>query len=96
MLHEATAGTSESGDARVSISPKPGAGLILDLRGPSIPRFGTDIESVVIKTLTALGISDALVTIDEKGALDATIQARIAAACERAADTPSTPWEVLV
>jgi citrate lyase subunit gamma (acyl carrier protein) len=95
LVHEATAGTSESGDARVTVIPKPGAGLTLELKGPSIDRFGDEIRAVALTTLTALGVSDARVSIDEKGALDATIQARLAAACGRAADTTGTAWEVL-
>jgi citrate lyase subunit gamma (acyl carrier protein) len=95
LVHEATAGTSESGDARVTVIPKPGSGLSLELKGPSIARFGDEIRSVALATLKALGVSDARVSIDEKGALDATIQARLAAACGRAADIPGTPWEVL-
>ena len=95
LVHEATAGTSESGDARVTVTPEPGKGLTLELKGPSIARFGEDIRAVAMATLTALGVSDARVSIDEKGALDATIQARMAAACGRAADTPGTSWEAL-
>ncbi|OHD76139.1 MAG: citrate lyase acyl carrier protein [Spirochaetes bacterium RIFOXYC1_FULL_54_7] len=95
LVHEATAGTSESGDARITIIPKPGEGLSLELRGPSVTRFGDDIRTIVLETLSALGVSDAKVSIDEKGALDATIQARLAAACGRAADTAGTPWEAL-
>ncbi|MFH2115841.1 MAG: citrate lyase acyl carrier protein [Spirochaetota bacterium] len=95
LIHEATAGTSESGDARVTVIPKPGEGLTLELNGPSIARFGDDIRTIAMDALSALGVSDARVSIDEKGALDATIQARLAAACGRAADTAGTPWEAL-
>jgi citrate lyase acyl carrier protein len=95
LVHEATAGTSESGDARVTVIPKPGSGLSLELSGPSIARFGEEIRSIAMDTLSALGVSDARVSIEEKGALDATIQARLAAACGRAADSENTPWEVL-
>lgn len=95
LVHQGMAGTSESGDARVTVIPKPGEGLSLQLSGPSIARFGDDIREVAMATLSALGISDARVSIDEKGALDATIQARLAAACGRAADATGTPWEVL-
>jgi citrate lyase subunit gamma (acyl carrier protein) len=95
LVHEATAGTSESGDARVSVIPDPGEGLTLELKGPSIDRFGDEIRAIAMATLSALGVLDARVSIDEKGALDATIQARLAAACGRAADVIGTPWEAL-
>ena len=95
LKHQAVAGSSESGDARVTVIPKPAEGLSLELRGPSVTRYGDDIRALALATLTALGVSDALVSIDEKGALDATIQARLAAACGRAADLMDTPWEAL-
>ncbi len=95
LVHEATAGTSESGDARVTVNPTPGKGLTLELKGPSIARFGDEIRTIAMDTLSALGVSGARVSIDEKGALDATIQARLAAACNRAADTAGTSWEAL-
>lgn len=95
LLHEATAGTAESGDARVTVGPGSGEGLSLELNGPSIARFGDEIRTIAMATLSALGVSDARVSIEEKGALDATIQARLAAACGRAADQAGTNWEAL-
>ncbi len=102
ILNEATAGTAESGDARVTVRPNAGKGLSLELRGPSVIRYGDDIRAVALTVLTALGVSDAAVTIDEKGSLDATIKARLAAACGRAAETAAgsadaqVPWEAML
>jgi citrate lyase acyl carrier protein len=93
VVHAATAGTSESGDARVTVTPNPGGGLSLELRGPSTTRYGDEIRLTALETLSALGVTDARVSIDEKGALDATIRARLSAACGRASDAAAMPWE---
>lgn len=95
IVHEATSGTQESGDARVVVRPNDGKGLSLELRGPSAARYGEDIRAVALDTLVSLGIADAWVLIEEKGALDATIRARLSAACGRAADGGSMPWEAI-
>jgi len=95
IAHEASSGTQESGDARVLVRPNAGKGLSVELLGPSTARYGDDIRAVVMATLTSLGVSDAVVVIEEKGALDATIRARLSAACGRAADGGSMPWEAI-
>lgn len=95
IQNEASAGTAESGDARVTVRPNPGKGLALELRGPSVVRYGESIKTAAAATLAALGISDASVTIEEKGALDATIQARLASACVQAGDGKAVPWEAM-
>ncbi|HUW71223.1 MAG TPA: citrate lyase acyl carrier protein [bacterium] len=93
--HDASSGTQESGDARVMVRPNAGKGLSLELLGPSTARYGEEIRTVVLATLESLGVSDASVLIEEKGALDATIRARLSAACGRAADGGSMPWETM-
>ncbi len=96
IKNEASAGTAESGDARVTVRPNPGKGLALELHGPSVVRYGEEIKAAAAATLDALGISDALVSIEEKGALDATIRARLAAACTRASDGEVVPWGTML
>ncbi len=96
------AGTTESGDALVIVEPA-GNGIELDLFGPSIPRYGEEIEAAIRSTLGALDIKAARVRLQEKGALDCTIKARLIAACGRAAGdasgaargSDSVPWEAM-
>ncbi|MBU1081024.1 MAG: citrate lyase acyl carrier protein [Spirochaetes bacterium] len=95
IVNEASAGTAESGDARVTVRPNAGGGIALELRGPSVARYGDEIRAVALSTLEALGVADAAVTVDEKGALDATIRARLAAAAGRAAGAGDMPWEAM-
>lgn len=100
IVNEASAGTAESGDARVTVGPKAGPGVTIELRGPSTARYGEEIRAAALATLAALGVEAAEVRIEEKGALDATIRARLAAACGRAASASGaepapTPWEAM-
>lgn len=97
ISREGSAGTLESGDARVTVRPNPGKGLSIALRGPSVPRYGKAIGEAVLASLGALGVAEAEITIDEKGALDATIQARLTAAACRAggAEAEAVPWEAM-
>lgn len=97
LLHEASAGTTESGDAKITVRPGTNGNTetVLDVSGPSVARYGQEIRSVAAEVLTALGVTGAVVTIEEKGALDATIRARLTAACGRAADQSAVPWEAL-
>lgn len=78
------AGTLESGDALVTVQPGTDA-LEIELSGPSALRYREQIQKAVLDSLTCLRISSARVQIQEKGALDCTIRARLVAACSRAA-----------
>lgn len=79
-----SAGTAESGDALVVVEAAE-EGVELELSGPSIPRYGEEIRSTILATLRAIGIDSAKIRLQEKGALDCTIRARLLAACGRAA-----------
>ena len=67
-MKEAMAGTLESGDILVQISPADAPGL----------------QKVITETLEGLDIRDAHVKATDKGALDCTIRARVTAAAVRA------------
>ncbi len=96
IVREEAVGTAESGDARVTVRPNPDGGLALEFRGPSCERYGQEMRRVALSTLAALGVANAVVSVEEKGALDATIRARLAAACGRAAGVGGAPWEALL
>ena len=98
IVNEASTGSAESGDARVTVRPRAGGDLALEVRGPSVQRYGDELRAAALSVLTALGVTEADVIIEEKGALDATVKARLSAACERASDRvdPNTRWEALL
>jgi citrate lyase subunit gamma (acyl carrier protein) len=93
IIQEALAGTLESSDLFVRVSPSEGA-LELILNSEVQNQFGDQIKTVVEATLAKLGVSEgATVIIEDKGALDCVIEARVAAALLRAAGDKSVDWE---
>ena len=81
-ITNAVAGTLESGDIMIQISP--GDGLQVELQSTVAAQFGLQIKAVITETLTGLGIDNAYVKATDKGALDCTIRARVTAAAVRA------------
>jgi citrate lyase subunit gamma (acyl carrier protein) len=81
-ITNAVAGTLESGDIMIQISP--GDGLQVELQSTVAAQFGRQIKAVITETLTGLGIDNAYVKATDKGALDCTIRARVTAAAVRA------------
>ena len=82
-IKNAVAGTLESGDIMIRISPGNG-GLTIDLDSSVQARFGRQIKEMIASTLGELGIDNAEVKAVDKGALDCTIRARVTAAAVRA------------
>lgn len=89
---DAIAGSLESSDALVRVSPA--EVMEIDIKSTVLGQFGDQIRTVAEKTLADLGVTQAFVTIDDKGALDFVIRARIQAACMRAAGT-KPDWSAL-
>lgn len=83
-LKNAVAGTMESGDIMVRISPAAAKGLHIELDSSVAAQFGRQIKNVITETLNELGIEDADVQAVDKGARDCTIRARVTAAAVRA------------
>jgi citrate lyase subunit gamma (acyl carrier protein) len=94
IVREALAGTLESSDLLVRISPKEN-GLELVLHSEVIHQFGPHIERVARDCLTRLGITQALVIIEDKGALDCVVAARVQTAISRAVDEWAPDWSAL-
>ena len=92
IVHEAIAGTLESSDLMVRIGPGKG-GIDITIASIVLAQFGDAIRREVENTLKNLGVSDARVTIDDKGALDCVIRARVQTAVARAADSFAYTWE---
>lgn len=83
-LGKAYAGTMESGDIFIQISPSEAEGLQIILESSVEYQFGGQIKKVIGETLTGLGIENAIVKAVDKGALDCTIRARVTTAAVRA------------
>ncbi|MDX9800061.1 MAG: citrate lyase acyl carrier protein [Spirochaetia bacterium] len=87
------AGTLESSDVLVTVRENPGKGVEILLQSIVEKQFGKQIKKVVKEKLQILGIDEAVVQLNDKGALDCTIEARLAAAVYRASGITSYNWE---
>ena len=83
-VKNAQAGTLESGDILIQISPAEEPGLTVNLDSTVAYQFGRQIEALIRETLQERGIETAIVDATDKGALDCTIRARATAAAVRA------------
>ena len=54
--------------------------------------FGKQIVSTIRRAVEEFGLEYAVINAVDKGALDCTIRARVAAACQRATATESFDW----
>lgn len=87
------AGTLESSDVLVTVRENPGKGVEILLQSIVERQFGSQIKKVVKEKLELLGIDEAVVQLNDKGALDCTIEARLAAAVYRACGITAYSWE---
>jgi len=92
ILKSAVAGTLESSDAMVTVEP--GEGIALTLSSSVMNQYGRQIKATVLETLERLGVTDARITVVDKGALDCTLKARVECAVLRSCDASSAniPW----
>lgn len=82
----AMAGTLESSDVQITLRPNPGQGIVIQLQSDVKTLFGEAIEATVREVLDQFQVTDALVDVNDKGALDFAIRARMECAICRAAD----------
>ena len=87
------AGTLESSDVMITVSENPSKGIEIELRSIVEKQFGKQIRRVIDEKMSELGVKDATVSINDKGALDCTICARLEAATYRAAGIQHVRWE---
>lgn len=82
----AMAGTLESSDVQITLRPNPGQGIVIQLQSDVKILFGDAIEATVREVLNQFQVTDALVDVNDKGALDFAIRARMECAICRAAE----------
>lgn len=88
----AIAGTLESSDCMVTVEPGSGQ-LEVDLNSDVMRQYGKRIRRVIDDTLERLNVTDAKITVVDKGALDCTIKARVECAVYRSNDVvEALPW----
>ena len=96
IVKEAIAGTLESSDLLVKVSPNPEGTLEVIVQSEVIKQFGQQIRRVVDETLAKLEVRAGHILIEDKGALDCAIRARVQTAVLRGANCEELNWEKLV
>ena len=82
ILYSASAGTLDSSDVYVEIAPAE-SGIQIDLNSVVQAQFGDDILAVVREVLKECGVDNARLTVQDRGALDCVIRARVETAVLR-------------
>lgn len=90
----AVAGTLESSDCMVTVEPvERGSGISLEIDSVVIHQYGEAIRKTILETLDRLDIADGYIRVNDKGALDCTIKARVECAAYRSNGQRSQlPW----
>ncbi|MDG6896315.1 citrate lyase acyl carrier protein [Volucribacter amazonae] len=86
----AVAGTLESSDVLVRVAPHDD--IDIELNSSVIEQFGDDILNTVHAVLKQLDVQAVQLIIEDKGALDCVLRARLKAALLRATDE-AVNWE---
>jgi citrate lyase subunit gamma (acyl carrier protein) len=95
IIKQAIAGTLESSDLMVKVAPAADDTLDVIVQSEVIKQFGAQIRKVVEDTLRGLDVRAGSIVIEDKGALDCVIRARVQTAILRAADGAQPDWEAL-
>ena len=78
------AGTVESNDVMITISPAlANAGIAINVQSPVKKQYGKHIEALVKEFVAEQGFEDLKIKIEDKGAWDYTLKARLRTALER-------------
>ena len=78
----AVAGTLESSDIYVEVEP--GDELELNIESVVLNQFGDEIRATILSVLDELGVKSGKISVQDKGAIDCTIRARVETAVRRA------------
>ncbi|WP_378953990.1 citrate lyase acyl carrier protein [Pelosinus sp. sgz500959] len=85
ILKTAQAGTLESSDIMISVTPGlEGSGVIIEVESIVMAQYGDDIRLTLEQTVAEQECTDLYIKALDRGALDCTIRARILTALVRA------------
>ncbi|TCW47371.1 citrate lyase subunit gamma (acyl carrier protein) [Phytobacter diazotrophicus] len=94
IIQAALAGTLESSDLMVKVSPSD-SGLDIVINSEVTKQFGEQITQVVKETLAAFNVTHGQIIVDDKGALDCVIRSRMQVAIMRGTCSDEINWEKL-
>jgi citrate lyase subunit gamma (acyl carrier protein) len=93
ITKEAMCGTLESNDLLVKVVPF--GGLQVSIYSEVMRQFGARIREVVDETLKQMGVTQGKIVVEDKGALDCAIRARVEAAVLRGCECEDLDWRAL-
>ena len=82
IIKTAIAGTDEKSDAVITVEPCEN-GLQVEIKSVVMNQFGPAIEASVREVLAEQGITNAIVRVADRGALDCVLRARVETAILR-------------
>lgn len=85
-------GTLESSDLMVTVEKNEKEEIQIQLKSTVEQQFGDEIKSVALMIVEDFGITQCKLSIEDKGALDCTIIARVRTALSRACDMEAFNW----
>lgn len=94
-LEPAHAGTLESSDVYVRVIPVENAGITIELESSVAEIYGDAIEALILETVKAMKVEGVKLLIQDKGALDYVIKARVQTALLRAMGVSEPDWSTL-
>ena len=95
IIESAFAGSLESSDLLVHIEPNSDGDIFIELESSVEKQFGQAIRKTALETLEKMGVTSAHLTLQDKGALDGVIRARIQAAVLRSTGEETIDWSCL-
>lgn len=93
IIQPAVAGTLESGDVMIRIAPLESQDIDMQIHSSVEKQFGDAIRATVLETLAHYSVRGVQLILDDKGALDCVIRARLETVLVRASDVSALPWE---
>lgn len=93
IIRPAVAGTLESGDVMVRIAPLDSQDIELQINSSVEKQFGAAIRATVLAILSRHQVRGVQLFVDDKGALDCILRARLETLLARAGDIEALPWE---
>lgn len=94
IKHASVAGTLESSDVMVRIEPLEDTQEVsIQITSSVEKQFGDAIAKIVQEVIQQHDIQGAQIIVDDKGALECVLKARLEALLARACDIDYLPWE---
>ncbi|SQJ43719.1 citrate lyase ACP [Salmonella enterica] len=90
----AVAGTLESGDVMIRIAPLDTQDIDLQINSSVEKQFGEAIRATILEVLSRYDVRGVQLNVDDKGALDCILRARLETLLARAAVLPLCPGRI--